>query len=93
MLEEQKVKALALLGATGSIGTQALEVVRQQPGRFRVAVLSAQRQWELLARQAREFRPAVVVIGDDSLYQLLKAAWPTSPKPRCWPARPPWPKS
>ena len=42
MLEEKKVKTLALLGATGSIGTQALEVVRQQPGRFRVAVLSAQ---------------------------------------------------
>ena len=74
MLEEKEVKTLALLGATGSIGTQALEVVRQQPGRFRVAVLSAQRQWELLARQAREFRPAVVVIGDDSLYQPLKAA-------------------
>ena len=80
MSEEKKVKTLALLGATGSIGTQALEVVRQQPGRFRVAVLSAQRQWELLARQAREFRPAVVVIGDDSLYQNLKAALADQPE-------------
>ena len=80
MLEEKKVKTLALLGATGSIGTQALEVVRQQPGRFRVAVLSAQRQWELLAQQAREFRPAVVVIGDDSLYQNLKAALADQPE-------------
>jgi len=80
MLEEKKVKTLALLGATGSIGTQALEVVRQQPGRFRVAVLSAQRQWELLAQQAREFRPAVVVIGDDSLYQPLKAALADQPE-------------
>ncbi len=80
MLEEKKVKTLALLGATGSIGTQALEVVRQQPGRFRVAVLSAQRQWELLARQAREFRPAVVVIGDDSQYQNLKAALADQPE-------------
>jgi 1-deoxy-D-xylulose-5-phosphate reductoisomerase len=80
MLEKKKVKTLALLGATGSIGTQALEVVRQQPGRFRVAVLSAQRQWELLARQAREFRPAVVVIGDDSLYQHLKAALADQPE-------------
>ena len=80
MLEEKKVKTLALLGATGSIGTQALEVVRQQPGRFRVAVLSAQRQWELLARQAREFRPAVVVIGDESLYQPLKAALADQPE-------------
>jgi 1-deoxy-D-xylulose-5-phosphate reductoisomerase len=80
MLEKKKVKTLALLGATGSSGTQALEVVRQQPGRFRVAVLSAQRQWELLARQAREFRPAVVVIGDDSLYQHLKAALADQPE-------------
>ena len=80
MLEEKKVRTLALLGATGSIGTQALEVVRQQPGRFRVAVLSAQRQWELLARQAREFRPAAVVIGDESLYQLLKAALADQPE-------------
>ncbi|GAB3850847.1 1-deoxy-D-xylulose-5-phosphate reductoisomerase [Hymenobacter terrigena] len=80
MLEEKKVKTLALLGATGSIGTQALEVVRQQPGRFRVAVLSAQRQWELLARQAREFRPAAVVIGDESCYQSLKAALADQPE-------------
>ena len=71
---------MALLGATGSIGTQALEVVRQQPGRFRVAVLSAQRQWELLARQAREFRPAAVVIGDESLYHNLKEALADQPE-------------
>ena len=80
MPEEKNVKTLALLGATGSIGTQALEVVRQQPGRFRVAVLSAQRQWELLGQQAREFRPAVVVIGDESLYQNLKAALADQPE-------------
>ncbi|GAC1598162.1 MAG: 1-deoxy-D-xylulose-5-phosphate reductoisomerase [Hymenobacter sp.] len=80
MVENKKVKTLALLGATGSIGTQALEVVRQQPGRFRVAVLSAQRQWELLAQQAREFRPAVVVIGEESLYQPLKAALAQQPE-------------
>lgn len=80
MVEEIKVKTLALLGATGSIGTQTLEVVRQQPGRFRVAVLSAQRQWELLARQAREFRPAAVVIGDESLYHNLKEALADQPE-------------
>ena len=79
MVEDNEVKTLALLGATGSIGTQALEVIRQQPGRFRVAVLSAQRQWELLAQQAREFRPAVVVIGDESCYQPLKAALADQP--------------
>ena len=80
MVEDNEVKTLALLGATGSIGTQALEVLRQQPGRFRVAVLSAQRQWELLAQQAREFRPAVVVIGDDAFYQPLKAALANQPE-------------
>ncbi|MBD2768261.1 1-deoxy-D-xylulose-5-phosphate reductoisomerase [Hymenobacter sp. BT664] len=79
MVEENKVKTLALLGSTGSIGTQALEVVRQQPGRFRVAVLSAQQQWELLARQAREFRPAAVVIGDEAGYHPLKAALAQQP--------------
>ena len=80
MAENNEVKTLALLGATGSIGTQALEVLRQQPGRFRVAVLSAQRQWELLARQAREFRPAMVVIGDESCYQSLKQALADQPE-------------
>lgn len=80
MAENNKVKTLALLGSTGSIGTQALEVVRQQPDRFRVAVLSAQRQWELLAQQALEFRPAVVVIGDDGFYQPLKGALAQQPE-------------
>lgn len=80
MVEIDKVKTVALLGSTGSIGTQTLEVLRQQPGRFRVAVLSAQRQWELLARQAREFRPAAVVIGDETLYQSLKAALADQPE-------------
>jgi 1-deoxy-D-xylulose-5-phosphate reductoisomerase len=80
MVDENSVKTLALLGATGSIGTQALEVVRQQPGRFRVSVLTAQRNWELLAAQAREFRPAVVVIGDQSQYQFLKEALAAQPE-------------
>ncbi|MDO7876600.1 1-deoxy-D-xylulose-5-phosphate reductoisomerase [Hymenobacter sp. ASUV-10] len=65
---------IALLGATGSIGTQTLEVLRAHPGRFRVAVLTAQRQWELLVQQAREFRPAVVVIGDESLLANVRDA-------------------
>jgi 1-deoxy-D-xylulose-5-phosphate reductoisomerase len=80
MAENSKIKSLALLGATGSIGTQTLEVVRQQPGRFRVAVLTAQRNVALLAAQAREFRPAVVVIGDESQYQLLKEALAAHPE-------------
>jgi 1-deoxy-D-xylulose-5-phosphate reductoisomerase len=68
-----------LLGSTGSIGTQALEVVREQRGRFRVAVLTAGRQWDLLVAQAREFRPAAVVIGDE-FYQQTKAALADQPE-------------
>ena len=49
--------SVALLGSTGSIGTQTLAVVRAHPGRFRVAVLSAQRQWEVLVQQARGVPP------------------------------------
>ena len=73
------LKTLALLGSTGSIGTQALEVVREQRGRFRVAVLTAGRQWELLVAQAREFRPAAVVIGDE-FYQQVKTALADQPE-------------
>jgi 1-deoxy-D-xylulose-5-phosphate reductoisomerase len=72
-------KTLALLGSTGSIGTQALEVVREQQGRFRVAVLTAGQQWQLLVAQAREFRPAAVVIGE-AFYQEVKAALADQPE-------------
>ncbi len=73
MADSFSQKSLALLGSTGSIGTQALEVVREQPGRLRVAVLTAGRQWQLLVAQALEFRPAAVVIGDE-FYQEVRAA-------------------
>jgi 1-deoxy-D-xylulose-5-phosphate reductoisomerase len=72
-------KTLALLGSTGSIGTQALEVVREQQGRFRVAVLTAGQQWQLLVAQAREFRPTAVVIGE-AFYQEVKAALADQPE-------------
>lgn len=68
-----QVKTLALLGSTGSIGTQALAVVREQAGRFRVAVLTAGQQWQLLVQQAQEFRPAAVVIGDEFYGQVRDA--------------------
>lgn len=73
-------RSLALLGSTGSIGTQTLDVVRAHPGRFRVAVLTAQRQADLLVQQAREFRPAVVVIGDEAQYLGVKAALASQPE-------------
>ncbi|GAB3635767.1 1-deoxy-D-xylulose-5-phosphate reductoisomerase [Hymenobacter arcticus] len=72
-------KGLALLGSTGSIGTQALDVVREQRGRFRVAVLTAGRQWQLLVQQAQEFQPAAVVISDE-FYQEVKAALASQPE-------------
>ena len=72
-------KNLALLGSTGSIGTQALEVVREQRGRFRVVALTAGRQWQVLVAQAREFRPAVVVIADEH-YGAVREALANQPE-------------
>lgn len=67
-------KRLAILGSTGSIGTQALEVVRQQPESFEVEVLSANNNASLLIEQAVEFRPNAVVIGAPGLYSKVSSA-------------------
>lgn len=67
-------KRIALLGATGSIGTQVLEVVRLHADRFDIQVLTAGTNVDLLAQQALEFRPRAVVIADESCFQALKAA-------------------
>ena len=66
--EDIDIKNIAILGSTGSIGTQSLEVIRQNPGRFRAFVLTAQNNAELLIRQALEFKPAFVVIGNREKY-------------------------
>jgi len=71
---QHSVKRITILGSTGSIGTQALEVVRDHPGIFKVAVLSALRNSKLLIEQAREFKPAIVVICDESRYSEVKDA-------------------
>ncbi len=68
------MKQIAILGSTGSIGTQTLNVVRANPDRFEVYAISANRSIDLLIRQAREFHPEVVCIADESLYQPLKEA-------------------
>ena len=65
---------LAILGATGSIGTQTLEIVRLFPDRFRVVALTGNGNADLLAAQAREFRPEVVVIGDEAKANQLRDA-------------------
>ena len=67
------VKQLAILGSTGSIGTQTLDVVRSNPDRFAVYAICAHRNVDLLVEQAREFKPEVVCIADESLYDSLKA--------------------
>ncbi|WP_293307976.1 1-deoxy-D-xylulose-5-phosphate reductoisomerase [Pedobacter sp. UBA5917] len=71
---QQSVKRITILGSTGSVGTQALEVVRDHPTVFKVAVLSALKNSELLIQQAREFKPAVVVICDENKYIEVKNA-------------------
>lgn len=68
------MKQLAILGSTGSIGTQTLDVVRQYPDKFSVYALSAHRKIDLLIQQALEFNPAVVCIGDETFYQPLRDA-------------------
>lgn len=65
---------IAILGSTGSIGTQALDVVRAHPDQFQVEVLTAGRNAELLKAQALEFKPNAIVIGDSAAYQALKDA-------------------
>lgn len=67
-------KQIAILGSTGSIGTQTLDVVRNHPERFGVYALSAHRNIDLLIRQAREFHPEVVCIADETLYEPLTEA-------------------
>ena len=68
------MKQIAILGSTGSIGTQTLDVVRQYPEAFSVYALTAHRSLDLLIQQALEFNPAVVCIADESLYPPLRDA-------------------
>ncbi|MCB0324319.1 MAG: 1-deoxy-D-xylulose-5-phosphate reductoisomerase [Bdellovibrionales bacterium] len=65
---------LAILGATGSVGTQALSVVRENPGAYSVQVLTARRNLELLIEQAKEFRPALIGVADAASADVVRAA-------------------
>lgn len=65
------MKRIAILGSTGSIGTQALDVIRQHPSEFEARVLTAGSNWELLVKQAREFHPDAVVIANESHYDAV----------------------
>ena len=69
--------SVSIVGSTGSIGTQSIDVVLAQPDRFRVVAIAAQRSVELLAEQARALRPELVVIGDQSLAGELQSSVPS----------------
>jgi len=67
IIKQNKMSSnITILGSTGSIGTQTLDVVREYGDRFGVTALTARDNWELLARQAREFRPKRVVISNEA---------------------------
>lgn len=68
------MKNIAILGATGSVGTQALAVIQANPGLYKVSALTAQSNATLLISQALTFLPDLVVIGDENQYQAIKSA-------------------
>ena len=68
------MKAITLLGSTGSIGTQTLDIVEHHPDKFRLVGIAAGRNVTLLAEQVRQFKPEIVAIHDESKLAKLKAA-------------------
>ena len=68
------MKRIAILGSTGSIGTQTLDVVREHADEYEAYALTAGHNAELLIAQAREFHPEVVVIADESRYETVREA-------------------
>ncbi|MDE5868699.1 MAG: 1-deoxy-D-xylulose-5-phosphate reductoisomerase [Muribaculaceae bacterium] len=73
-MKKNSISNIAILGSTGSIGTQTLDIISEHPDRFRVSLLTARKNWELLAEQARKFMPHTVVIADESYRSRLKEA-------------------
>lgn len=71
---ENKKKKIAILGSTGSIGTQALQVIEEHAERYEAYVLTANNRVELLIEQARKFQPEIVVIANEDKYGILKEA-------------------
>lgn len=66
------MKRIVLLGSTGSIGRQTLDVIRNLPGEFKVTGLAAGENWSLLAKQVREFQPLCVTLSEPEKLDLLK---------------------
>ncbi len=74
MNSDQPIKRIALFGSTGSIGTQALQVIEAHPDKFSVEILTAHHNDELLVEHALKFNPNIVVIGDEKKYGKVKEA-------------------
>lgn len=72
--QQSRKQSICILGSTGSIGTQALDVIAQHPDRYEVYCLTANNSVEKLAAQARQFNPAAVVIANEDHYEDLKSA-------------------
>lgn len=79
MAAREGTRNIAVVGSTGSIGTQALEVIRKHPALFTAEVLTAQNNCELLIRQAIEFQPNAVVIGNEECYSKVADALASYP--------------
>src|SRR3984957_9416264 len=73
---DELMRTVSLLGSTGSIGTQAVDVLLGEPERFRLVALAAQSSTDILLAQARQLRPDMVVIGDESLYGIVRDGVP-----------------
>jgi 1-deoxy-D-xylulose-5-phosphate reductoisomerase len=74
MNQANSIKRIAIFGSTGSIGTQALEVIAQNPDKFSVDVLTCNGNDELLIEQALKYQPNIVVVGNEQKYGQVKAA-------------------
>lgn len=72
LIMDNNKRNIAILGSTGSIGTQTLDIIAENPDRFKVTMLCARKNWRLLAEQARKFEADRVVIADPQYYTSLK---------------------
>jgi 1-deoxy-D-xylulose-5-phosphate reductoisomerase len=78
-MNNQQKKRIAIFGSTGSVGTQALEVIAANAELFSAEILTAQQNDDLLIKQALKFSPNIVVIGDETKYQKVKNALSAQP--------------
>ena len=74
MYQSSSQRRIAIFGSTGSVGTQALDVIAANPTLFSAEVLTAQQNEQLLIEQAKQFKPNIVVIGDEKKYVVVKEA-------------------